>query len=55
MDKIAAAEATGIKVHIVTQFCFDATAILQWIRRLRDFVSRSYASNRNAGSNARLD
>jgi methylenetetrahydrofolate reductase (NADPH) len=37
MDKIAAAEATGIKVHIVTQFCFDATAILQWIRRLRDF------------------
>jgi len=37
MDKIAAAEATGIKVHIVTQFCFDATAILHWIRRLRDF------------------
>jgi methylenetetrahydrofolate reductase (NADPH) len=37
MDKIAAAEATGTKVHIVTQFCFDAAAILQWIRRLRDF------------------
>jgi methylenetetrahydrofolate reductase (NADPH) len=37
MDKIAAAEATGIKVHIVTQFCFDGAAILQWIRRLRDF------------------
>jgi methylenetetrahydrofolate reductase (NADPH) len=37
MDKIAAAEATGIRVHIVTQFCFDAAAILQWIRRLRDF------------------
>src|SRR5215467_3562806 len=37
MDKIAAAEATGIKVHIVTQFCFDAAAILQWIGRLRDF------------------
>jgi methylenetetrahydrofolate reductase (NADPH) len=37
MDKIAAAEATGIKVHIVTQFCFDPTTILQWIRRLRDF------------------
>jgi methylenetetrahydrofolate reductase (NADPH) len=37
MDKIAAAEATGIQVHIVTQFCFDAAAILQWIRRLRDF------------------
>jgi methylenetetrahydrofolate reductase (NADPH) len=37
MDKIAAAEATGLKVHIVTQFCFDAATILQWIRRLRDF------------------
>jgi methylenetetrahydrofolate reductase (NADH) len=37
MDKIAAAEATGVKVHIVTQFCFDAAAILQGIRRLRDF------------------
>src|SRR5436309_1304398 len=37
MDKIAAAEATGIKVYIVTQFCFDAAAILHWIRRLRDF------------------
>jgi methylenetetrahydrofolate reductase (NADH) len=37
MDKIAAAEAIGIKVHIVTQFCFDADAILHWIRRLRDF------------------
>jgi methylenetetrahydrofolate reductase (NADPH) len=37
MDKITAAEATGMSVHIVTQFCFDAAAILQWIRRLRDF------------------
>jgi len=37
IDKIAAAEATGIKVHIVTQFCFDAAAVLHWIRRLRDF------------------
>jgi methylenetetrahydrofolate reductase (NADPH) len=37
MDKIAAAEATGIRVHIVTQFCFDPTAILRWIGRLRDF------------------
>ena len=24
-------------VHIVTQFCFDAPAILKWIGRLRDF------------------
>src|SRR5260370_24795754 len=32
-----AAETTGIAVHIVTQFCFDAAAILKWIARLRDF------------------
>ena len=36
-DKIAAAEATGLRLHIVTQFCFDAEAIIGWIRRLRDF------------------
>jgi methylenetetrahydrofolate reductase (NADPH) len=36
-DKIRAAESTGLALHIVTQFCFDAPAILQWITRLRDF------------------
>jgi methylenetetrahydrofolate reductase (NADPH) len=36
-DKIAAAETTGLRLHIVTQFCFDADAIIGWIRRLRDF------------------
>jgi methylenetetrahydrofolate reductase (NADPH) len=36
-DKIRAAESTGLAVHIVTQFCFDAQTILQWIARLRDF------------------
>jgi methylenetetrahydrofolate reductase (NADH) len=36
-DKIAAAEATGLSLHIVTQFCFDADAIIGWIRRLREF------------------
>jgi methylenetetrahydrofolate reductase (NADH) len=36
-DKIAAAAATGLQLHIVTQFCFDADAIIGWIRRLRDF------------------
>jgi methylenetetrahydrofolate reductase (NADH) len=36
-DKIAAAEATGLRIHVVTQFCFDAAAIIGWIRRLRDF------------------
>ncbi len=27
-DKIKAAEATGLRLHIVTQFCFDAAAII---------------------------
>jgi len=35
--KIAAANATGLAVHIVTQFCFDAAPILAWIVRLRAF------------------
>lgn len=34
--KIEAAAATGLAVHIVTQFGFSAPAILNWIRRLRD-------------------
>jgi methylenetetrahydrofolate reductase (NADPH) len=36
-EKIAAAEATGLTVEIVTQFCFDARAILSYIERLRAF------------------
>ncbi len=36
-EKIAAAEATGLSVEIVTQFCFDARAILDFIARLRSF------------------
>ena len=36
-DKIHVAETTGMAVHIVTQFCFDAQEILKWIGRLRDF------------------
>ena len=35
--KIAAAEATGLAVEIVTQFCFDARAILDYAARLRAF------------------
>lgn len=35
--KIAAAEATGLNVEIVTQFCFDARAILDFVARLRAF------------------
>jgi methylenetetrahydrofolate reductase (NADPH) len=34
--KIEAAEQTGLKVHIVTQFGFDAAATLRWLRKLRD-------------------
>ena len=36
-EKIAAAEATGPAVEIVTQFCFDARAIQNFIARLRAF------------------
>jgi methylenetetrahydrofolate reductase (NADPH) len=36
-DKIAAAEATGLAVEIVSQFCFDARAVLDFIARLRAF------------------
>ncbi len=36
-DKVAAAEAVGIAVHIVTQFCFEAATIVKWIDRLRAF------------------
>jgi methylenetetrahydrofolate reductase (NADPH) len=34
-DKIAAAEAAGLAVEIVTQFCFSARAILNFIASLR--------------------
>jgi len=34
--KIEAAEQTGLGVSVLTQFCFDAEAILRWVRRLRD-------------------
>lgn len=34
-DKIAAAEAIGLAVEIVTQFCFNESAILAFIARLR--------------------
>jgi methylenetetrahydrofolate reductase (NADPH) len=36
-DKIAIAAQIGLSIHIVTQFCFDATPIVTWIERLRDF------------------
>ncbi|PWT90178.1 MAG: methylenetetrahydrofolate reductase [Proteobacteria bacterium] len=36
-EKIAVAEATGLAVEIVTQFCFNASAILNFLARLRAF------------------
>ena len=36
-EKIAAAEATGLAVEVVTQFCFNAGAILDFLARLRAF------------------
>jgi methylenetetrahydrofolate reductase (NADPH) len=37
LEKIDAAAATGLKVHIVTQFGFDPAPILAWVGRLRAF------------------
>jgi methylenetetrahydrofolate reductase (NADPH) len=36
-EKIAAAAAAGLAVEIVTQFCFEARAVLDYIARLRGF------------------
>ncbi len=36
-DKIVAAEAMGVAVEIITQFCFDAHAILDFVARVRGF------------------
>ena len=36
-EKIAAAEATGLAVEIVTQFCFDARRMLDYVAHLRVF------------------
>ena len=36
-EKIAAAEATGLAVEIVTQFCFNAKRMLDYVGRLRAF------------------
>ena len=35
--KIEAAEQSGLRLHIVTQFSFDAAAIIRWVTRLREF------------------
>jgi methylenetetrahydrofolate reductase (NADPH) len=35
-EKLRAAEAGGLKVEIVTQFCFDAAPIADWVTRLRN-------------------
>jgi len=33
--KIEAATRAGLEVHVVSQFCFDAAAIIDWLRALR--------------------
>lgn len=35
--KIDATEQSGLKLHIVTQFGFDAPVIIRWVKRLREF------------------
>ncbi len=37
IEKIEIATQIGLRVHVVTQFCFDAAPIIAWIGRLRDF------------------
>jgi methylenetetrahydrofolate reductase (NADPH) len=37
MEKINAAEAIGLSIHIVTQFCFRPSAVITWLAKLRDF------------------
>jgi methylenetetrahydrofolate reductase (NADPH) len=34
--KLEAAQQTGLKIHIATQFCLEAGPILAWLARLRD-------------------
>ena len=34
--KVEAADQTGLRVHIITQFGFDAGAMLNWLARLRE-------------------
>jgi methylenetetrahydrofolate reductase (NADPH) len=34
--KLEAAQQTGLKVNVVTQFCLEAGPIIAWLRRLRD-------------------
>ena len=45
-DKIAAAEETGIKAHIVTQFCFDAAADPALDRAAARFRPRASGAHR---------
>jgi methylenetetrahydrofolate reductase (NADH) len=37
IEKINAAETIGLSSHIVTQFCFDPSAMIAWLEKLRDF------------------
>ncbi len=36
LAKAEAAQAMGLRLHIVTQFCFDAAPVLKWLDRIRE-------------------
>jgi methylenetetrahydrofolate reductase (NADPH) len=36
LAKAEAAQAMGLRLHIVTQFCFDAAPVLAWLDRIRE-------------------
>ncbi len=54
-EKIAAAEATGLAVEIVTQFCFDARAILDYIARVRAFGAASASARTRSSGTVRAN
>lgn len=36
LAKAEAAQGMGLRLHIVTQFCFDAAPVLKWLARIRE-------------------
>ena len=45
---------TGLGVSIVTQLCFDADAVLGWVRRLRDLGIEQSGPDRHGGTGGSL-
>jgi len=40
-EKLALARSSNLEIYIVSQFCFDASAIAGWERRIRQFIGGS--------------